>query len=423
MGWMNIILGLAGCSVLIWYIFRVYQQSSSFKLRPFYFPFLILKFLGGVGLGVIYFYYYQGGDTVNYHKDALLISQLAVEDINAFFQLLFGMGDGVLIEQLHYHNDPRALLMSKFLGICYLFAFNNYWIASIFFSFYSFLGLWFLADVLLKNFNIHQVAVSIAFFVFPSVVFWSSGVLKESLLVGSMGFLIGIFVRFIYAEKWKLLDLLFAFLLIWIIWLFKYYYAAILIPIMISLLIIHRLKQVLMKQSRWFNGVLLLILVSLIIFGATFLHPNLHINRLLHVLVENYHMVIKISKPGNVINFDGLQPEVVSVIVHFPKAIFSGLYRPFIWETYSWLGFLTGLENTFLLLLSVFSISKIKNMMKQPEYLWILAVLVFILIMAGLLSISSPNFGSLSRYRVGFMPFFLLLVLNPFIRFLTSNKD
>jgi hypothetical protein len=43
--------------------------------------------------------------------------------------------------------------------------------------------------------------------------------------------------------------------------------------------------------------------------------------------------------------------------------------------------------------------------------LLITAVVLYIVLLAALLALSSPNFGALSRYKVAFVPFFVYLLL------------
>jgi hypothetical protein len=198
--------------------------------------------------------------------------------------------------------------------------------------------------------------------------------------------------------------------------LFKYYYAAILLPVMAGLAIIRMsVPDQRLQEDKWKWVVLFCVLISSMVFIATFLHPNLRINRVLYVLVENYEMVKAISKPENTIQFSELTADFRGIAKNLPQAVVASLFRPFVWEANHSLSLWIGIENLVVLIFTVMALPFVVLLPQRKDYLVLLGALVFIVVMSALLAISSPNFGSLSRYKVGFMPFYLLLVLNPVI--------
>jgi hypothetical protein len=414
MGWMGIFLGVIGMSALLGLVLLLYFRTSSYPLRSWFFPFLFIKLAAGIGLGLVYFYHYEAGDTLAYHHDAQFASDLAFQDFPGYVHLLFSGENGDVVSEMLYHDQPRALIMSKLLSIVYIFSFQNYWLASLFLSFFSFAGTWYLANYFLANHSFYKITVAVAFFLFPSVIFWSSGVLKESLMMGSMGFLIFFFLKAIENRKIYVIDWALSIVFIAIIWIFKYYYAAILLPVMMGLAAIKlSVPDHLLQRNKFVWIFSFLTITGIIVFMATFLHPNLRIERVLHVLVENYEHVSAISKPENTITFKNLTPDIGGILKSLPEAVIAGLYRPFIWESSSLFAAWIGIENLMLLIFSVLALFRIGRLLKTKDYLLIVAAIVFVLIMAALLSISTPNFGSLSRYKTGFMPFFLLMILDP----------
>ena len=75
------------------------------------------------------------------------------------------------------------------------------------------------------------------------------------------------------------------------------------------------------------------------------------------------------------------------------------------------------LENLFMLTLCVISLTGIKTILSAPQKLLSLSVIVYSVLLCILLALSTPNLGSLSRYKVGFLPFLVFLVSyqNPLI--------
>src|SRR3982751_2968101 len=60
------------------------------KVYKYFMPGLLLKMFGAVSLGLIYFLYYSGGDTVNYHLTACSLVDVLIERPQDFMYLYFG---------------------------------------------------------------------------------------------------------------------------------------------------------------------------------------------------------------------------------------------------------------------------------------------------------------------------------------------
>ena len=105
-------------------------------------------------------------------------------------------------------------------------------------------------------------------------------------------------------------------------------------------------------------------------------------------------------------------------------AIFSGLYRPFFTEATTVLQFLSAAENFLLLIMTATALMRIKNIVKGKHRLLIFSLIIYIIVLCIFLALSTPNFGTLSRYRVGFLPFFVFLLIaeNPLVTRLIKSK-
>ena len=75
------------------------------------------------------------------------------------------------------------------------------------------------------------------------------------------------------------------------------------------------------------------------------------------------------------------------------------------------------MENTVVLLLAGSALYSFGDFIGSPYRLLIATVLLFAVVLATFLALSTPNFGTLSRYRVGFLSplVTVLLFSNPFI--------
>ncbi|WP_222931467.1 hypothetical protein, partial [Xanthovirga aplysinae] len=168
-------------------------------------------------------------------------------------------------------------------------------------------------------------------------------------------------------------------------------------PYMVSLKLWKRL-------AFWF------LLLVLFFGGFTQLHPNLYVSRFIGVIVENYKIFESKSSYEDMIIYSGLSSEWTSIVFYLPKALFSGLFRPMLFEASTWLQILAALEKTLLFFMVLRFFSSKTKFPVQNQRPYLIALLLFILVSATVLAFTAPNFGTLNRYQIGFMPFLLFLI-------------
>ncbi len=364
-------------------------------------------------VGIIYNFYYSGGDTWNYFADGVTLANLARTDWASYLSNWFNADD--LPPTLVYLRQPRALLMSQITSIGCLFTGNNYWLTSIYLSLLSFAGVWFLVRTLHLFFPTTRLAVNIAWLAFPSFVFWSSGILKETLAVGLISILVAMTLR-IYFDKNSRQSMLFilpGLVATALLWLLKYYYAAVLIPLLIAIMLAKHLP---FKRPNVLVRMVLLFI--LLIALATFMHPNLSAERLLVVIVQNHDIFVQKWRPNAIIHFWQLEPTLTSFLLNAPLALFSAWYRPLPFEINKMLAQIAGIEHCILLLISLSAFWKVRltRALKTDEQLWAVSALLFSVLLGILLALSTPNFGTLVRYKVAFSPFLLYVLLVVLLR-------
>jgi hypothetical protein len=252
------------------------------------------------------------------------------------------------------------------------------------------------------------VASAIAFLFFPSIAFWGSGIEKETLALSGLLFLSASMIDYWRGEKLNLLSWILILTSIFFVWKLRYFWLGVYLLIVVPTLIIIYLFK---RKVNIYVSVLCAIVIFTIVFSSLpYLHPNFSSDLFLEMLVGNSQQVRAISSPNNTIHFYELTATWASVILNSPLALISGLFRPFIWEASGILGFLAALENIFLLVMTLFSFTKLKKVIHSKDLLLMASAFTYIIILCIFLSLSTPNFGSLSRYRIGFLPFFVFMV-------------
>ena len=84
---------------------------------------------------------------------------------------------------------------------------------------------------------------------------------------------------------------------------------------------------------------------------------------------------------------------------------------PLPWQGAGILPKLTGIINLLILLLAINKLMRQKRAHGELN-IRVLMTGIYVATLAILMAYTTPNFGSLERYKIGYMPFFLLWILN-----------
>jgi hypothetical protein len=385
-------------------IYFGYTRVEEASLKKIYFPAVVLKLMAGVSLGLVYLFYYEGGDTFNHFNNAAILQEYGFRSWHDF-NAIFVRSDYAELSGFAYAIQPQSAAFCKLIAITNLITGSNYWLTGMYFSLFAFSGLWFLSDSIARLEKKGLFAVILLLF-YPSLLFWSSGILKETLVVGAMGFLIGIIVDRVRGEKGSWWIILVILILLYFIFLFKYYVAALLGACLLAFFIFTIIQS---KVRNPWTGLLfftVLIFASLALFSRV--HPNLYSSRILQVIIDNYQAYAAISPPENMIVYHNLEASWSSVLINSPKALFSGLFGPLTFKHNTfWVG--NALENWGLLMITLTVIFfQFRDRVRLLPILYF--AIFYVLVLATLLAFAAPNFGTLVRYKVSFMPILFIII-------------
>ena len=96
-----------------------------------------------------------------------------------------------------------------------------------------------------------------------------------------------------------------------------------------------------------------------------------------------------------------------------PAAIIASLFRPFIWEVKKVSQLLSAFESLAILLFTFLTIWKtgirffFSNIIKDPAILY---CFLFSMLFALFVGATTPNFGTLVRYKIPCMPFYVMAI-------------
>ncbi|WP_242927579.1 hypothetical protein [Pontibacter vulgaris] len=401
-------------AVLVWWLQSQYRFT---EIKPYFFPALLLKLICGLLLGLLYHYYYTAGDTITYYKASLKLSAYAEHNFAAYLRLLFfnEFESDAFRATLPFTRHPgfsNSFFIIKWLSALNFFTNSSYWLNSLYFSLFSFWGTAKLTAVLSVLFPGTKRAAVVAFLFFPSVVFWSSGLLKDAVMIGSMCWIVAFILELAQNKPQSIGRWLLAFFMLYLFVRIKVFFSLALLLLLIGYLVVMVLAKY--KPAFLKLPVQLLVILGFVTVPGLLAMQTIGFYKFDFVanqLVRTYTGLLAISKHGPHLTYPSLAPNLQSIVFYAPEAFFSSIFRPYLGESWQGLYILMGLENVLLAVLVVIAvISLIRNGLQNMNLLH-LVLLLFILVAGTMIGLSTPNFGTLSRYRIIFLPFLVYLLL------------
>jgi hypothetical protein len=246
-------------------------------------------------------------------------------------------------------------------------------------------------------------------------VYWSSGITKESVLVGSGAWLTALVIGWIYSERpVRALSVVGALLLAVLHFKMRFFFAGLLLGGLTSLVVLHLLQRLIGGATR--HRLIQSLIIGTVLVGgirlAAEVIPVLRINKFTNQLSNNYYQLLRASEARPHIEYADLKPTLASMLRYTPKAVVSTITRPWLGEDKQLHYIVAGLENLALVALIVVALIALTR--GRPGYLPFALVLVLALYcvaLAALLGLSTPNLGTLNRYRAVMLPFLIFLLL------------
>jgi hypothetical protein len=405
---MDVFFAIINVGFLLFVAFRLWRKEPA-TLKPFFWPGLIVKCLAGMGLGALYKYHYGLGDTLAYFSDGTHLAALARTDPATYLRFLWSGDESFPVWNNLNLQEPRALFMAKITSIANLFTHDNYWVTSLYFSSVVFFSAWLFVKAVVQMHAASRNAAVFALLFFPSAVFWSAGLIKEGIAMACLFYITVIFLKLWQRQRVAWWQGVVTGVCLWLGWGLKYYYLAIYFPVISSALVAQFLFSRL-QVSVAVKGMLWAVIFVIPLYVATLIHPNFYPERFLEVIVSNYEAFHSISQPEDVVEYPGLQATASSMVMNAPRALVAGLFRPFPWEASNVLQAVLAWENVGLLILAAFALTNLRKGLTSPHRMLLVSILLYTVLLCVFLALSTPNYGTLARYRVGFLPFFVLLI-------------
>jgi hypothetical protein len=401
--------------------FAVRPSFTNKYTKPYFMPALTVKFVGAIALGLIYQFYYGGGDTFNYFSQSKVIYGAFGDSFSVGLKLL-GPNDGTYsgdisryASQMPWFGSPTEYFVIKVSAVCALFCFCSYPVVALMFALISFSGIWSLYVTFLRIAPAVYKELAFAAFFLPSVFFWGSGLMKDSLCIGAVGWTFYGFHRALIIRRTLLKSALVGLLGVVVLSSVKIYILLSFLPPALLWAFNEynqNIKSALMRNL--LRPFFLIVGLGAGYLGATNLtagDDKYDVEKIGERTKINQEFLYALTKDQgssyNIGSFDGSLGSMVKVA---PQAVIVTLFRPFLWEARNPIMLLSALEALMLIWLTVKLfinrglLGGLSQIASQPILTF---CFLFSIILAIGVGTNSGNFGTLVRYKIPLMPFYL----------------
>lgn len=375
-------------------------------------------------------FYYSGGDSEMYYFSCLRLHKAVIDDPDNFMKIYMTKVINVKTPLMDYfiYNESKYpefeamhgvgnFLIPK-LGLPFSLIFDkSYLCIAMSFSFFALGGSIRLYKFFMAYFPEYRREIILATLFLPSMIFWSSGMLKDPICLGSVGFLVYGFYNLVVRRKKILTSIFWVVISSALLYFIKPYILLALLPAIVLWIFSQFNQLIANKTLRNIFAVLTLsagIVSALVLINYTTSDENLQSFRLDTIIeTSNYNRSLYEGfseiEQGSYFTIKTSNP-----VLLFINGIVATFFRPFPWEISSLLVILSAAESMFFLFFTASIIFKrgpiyfFKKMTVHPVFLM---CFVFSFVFAAAVGSTATNFGSLSRYKIPCLPFYLLMIL------------
>ena len=406
------------------YVYRFKHLRNS-PLKKYFIPAISLKFFGAIFIGLLYQFYYDGGDTYNYFTHGSEhIWNAFMDSPQKGMGLIFGKAGDYTIDAGEYSGkiwlfrDPKSYMIVRLSAVIGLFTYHTYTLNALIFTLISFTGIWSLFKVFCNISPKNSTFFAYGFLFMPTVIFWGSGLMKDSICFGGLGWFITA-SYFLFFKKKISLKYIFLFVLGFLtvasIKPYILYSFFIAFGMWLTFTYYNKIRSI---PLRFFFMITLLFTGTLVMY-LTLNSVTEELTSISNEAQVKYGWIQHVSKKseGAVYTFSAdFDGSLGSFFRLSPEAFFTTWFRPFLWEAHNPLSLLMSLECLIYLFFLIQMLSKIRNYKiltpHQKGTFWM--CITYAIIFGIIVGISTGNFGALQRYKVPGMPLlfsaFLLVI-------------
>lgn len=372
----------------------------------------------------IFVLYISLGDTTTlYYPEGHNLYQLILNDPSKL-HYLFGPGkdiDSTMLNnpgEIGYFSDAGNFMVIRITAILCFFTFGQYLALNLVFSMIAFTGIWKLYRFFYEQYPQLHKQFAIAILYLPTFTFWSSGILKEPLVIAALGWLTYSLYQSAFKKRNIIINSIRVGICIYVFSVVKIYILVAYLPIFVVFLL---LKNAMLIKNAFFK-----IILSIFFIGGSILifidNSDKMVDSLgkfggddlvetISVRQQNFKDQSRVSEGSFFslgVKFDGSPGSLLRLA---PAAINATLFRPYLWESRNVSTLLSSFESLAIMFLTLFVIVKVgifrfvATIFKKPIVMF---CFFYSLVFALFVGASTLNFGTLVRYKIPSMPFYVI---------------
>lgn len=413
----------------LWYYF-VKNAAEKYYKGTVHYDYLInafkVKAISCLMFILVFAFYYRGGDTFAYLCNVLQLRDFVLIDpkgtYNMFFrpqsfEAFYVMHDYMLAGGSYMIDDSSRIVIMISFVLSY-FCMTSYVSLCLMYAMFCMYGCWLLYKTFVDIYPHLHKEVAIACLFIPSVCFWGGGQLKDPVCIG----FIGIFTYSVYnllIKGQKISKSIFGIIIsVYAIMQIKVYIILSFAPA-VALWVFSRYRYKIKSPFiKAIIGPIMLVmglgLAILILTQMGQVAERYSFENMMRTAQDTQNWLVTSSKMTGSTSFYTLGDidfTLMGMLKVFPSAVNVALFRPYFWEAGKPILFLSSAEGAVFFAITVRQIYKagfggtLKQISDNPEVQF---CLIFSIIFAFAVGFTSFNFGALARYKIPFMPFYLL---------------
>lgn len=414
---------------LVWMIiFFIIANSRAKKvedaeIRKYYMRNVAFKFFFSISFAIVYLIYYGGGDTTAYWDGAVSLNKLFMKSPTMYMEQMLGGSDFVLSSgyfdvETGYpagwiHRESEAWFICKLASIVSFFTLRSYFAGTLFMAFFTAMASWRVFEMISKLHTHKKNMAALCILFIPTVSFWCTGISKDTVIfISVLNLLYYVFDVMVLKNRISFKHVFVVLLSLFLIYQVRsFIIAAIVAPLFMAF-------GARMTKKYESNFMAKVFLRSIILFGGIFLFLVFFASDFANEMVNEAQIVQQDfinneTYQGKRYEISNTDASPTGLIRAIPESIFYGIYKPFIYESFTPTLVMNGLESLVLMFFTLrfFTrrnlFAKIKKIRKEEILVFAFIFSLFIAFMAGFTSVL---FGVLVRIRAPLLPFFFLVL-------------
>lgn len=316
-----------------------------------------------------------------------------------------------------YFMSESNYFICKLVSFFSFLSFSNYLLINLFFSLIAFSGSWRLFKFFYEQHPQLHKQFAIAILYLPTFVFWSSGILKDSVCIAMLGYVTYSIYNVLILKTGVIKYTVLAIISGYVIAVVKSYILISYLPFFMLYLLLNNVKLIRKTSTKMtlLLSFFIITIIGFVSFSGRLQEAmgGLAIDQLTETVKKQQDLFINISDAAESsfslgVEFDGSNGSLVRMA---PAAVAATLFRPYLWESKKLSTLLSSLESLALMLFTLYVFFKagplhfFLSVFKDPLVMF---CFFFSIVFALFVGATTLNFGTLVRYKIPCMPFYII---------------